>query len=101
MILEQVLLEKGNDLWEVFWQPAPPGAFEEKKLSYRPVQSDIQTPVPESKCSSRGTHYLTINSYLASSAFCHLLITFSNSLDPDQDRHNQDRVTLCIPERIF
>ena len=53
MILEQVLLEKGNDLWEVFWQPAPPGAFEEKKLSYRPVQSDIQTPVPESKCSSR------------------------------------------------
>ena len=26
---------------------------------------------------------LTLNSYLASSDFCHLLITFANSLDPD------------------
>ena len=27
-------------------------------------------------------------SNLASSDFCRLLITFANSLDPDQDRHN-------------
>ena len=27
-------------------------------------------------------------SLLASSDFCHLLITFENSLDPDQDPHN-------------
>ena len=28
------------------------------------------------------------NSFLASSDFCNLLITFANSLDPDQDRQN-------------
>ena len=28
------------------------------------------------------------NSYLASGDFCPLLITFPNSLDPDQDHHN-------------
>ena len=28
------------------------------------------------------------NSSLASCDFCHLLITFANSLDPDQDRQN-------------
>ena len=28
------------------------------------------------------------NSFLASGHFCHLMVTFSNSLDPDQDRHN-------------
>ena len=28
------------------------------------------------------------NSLPTSSDFCHLLITFSNSLDPDQARHN-------------
>ena len=28
------------------------------------------------------------NFVLASSDFCHLLITFANSLDPDQDRQN-------------
>ena len=27
-------------------------------------------------------------SFLASSDFCHLLVKFANSLDPDQDRHN-------------
>ena len=27
-----------------------------------------------------------LNSLLASGDFCHLLITFANSLDPDQDR---------------
>ena len=30
---------------------------------------------------------LRVNSDLDSGDFCHLLITFSNSLDPDQDRH--------------
>ena len=29
-----------------------------------------------------------INSFLASGDFCHLLISFSNSLDPDQDGQN-------------
>ena len=31
---------------------------------------------------------VTVNSFLASSKFCHLPITFANSLDPDQDRQN-------------
>ena len=29
-----------------------------------------------------------INYFLASSTFCHLLITFANSFDPDQDQQN-------------
>ena len=28
------------------------------------------------------------NSFLAGSNYCHLLITFANSLDPDQDQQN-------------
>ena len=31
---------------------------------------------------------LWINSFLASGDICHLLITFANCLDPDQDRQN-------------
>ena len=31
---------------------------------------------------------LSFNSFLARGDFCHLLITFANSLDPDQDRLN-------------
>ena len=31
---------------------------------------------------------LRLNSFLASGDFCHLLITFVNSLDPDQDWHS-------------
>ena len=49
MILEQVFLEKGQELWEVFWQPAPADAYKEKNITYKPVESDIQTPAPESK----------------------------------------------------
>ena len=30
----------------------------------------------------------TFNSFLAGSDFCHLVITFANSLDPDQDQLN-------------
>ena len=30
----------------------------------------------------------SFNSFLASDDFCRLLITFANSLDPDQDRQN-------------
>ena len=33
-------------------------------------------------------HLIKLNSFLASDDFCHLLITFANSLDPDQDRQN-------------
>ena len=29
-----------------------------------------------------------VNHFLASGEFCHLLRTFANSLEPDQDRHN-------------
>ena len=32
--------------------------------------------------------YLEFNSFLASSDFCRLLITFANSLDPDHDQQN-------------
>ena len=31
---------------------------------------------------------MTFNSFLACGDFCHMLITFANSLDPDQDRRN-------------
>ena len=31
---------------------------------------------------------LCLNSFLANGNFCHLLITFANSLDPDQDRQD-------------
>ena len=37
-----------------------------------------------------GVYFLfrQFNSFLASSKFCHLLITFANGLDPDQDPQN-------------
>ena len=44
---------------------------------------------------------------IASSDFCCQLITFANSLDPDQDRQkvgpdlDPNRLTLSVPERIF
>ena len=31
--------------------------------------------------------YITINSFLVSSSFCCLLMTFASCLDPDQDQH--------------
>ena len=31
---------------------------------------------------------MLLNIFLASGEFCHLLIIFANSLDPDQDRQN-------------
>ena len=31
---------------------------------------------------------ITFNSFLANGDFCRLLLTFANSLDPDQDRRN-------------
>ena len=37
----------------------------------------------------RGKHdFIAFKSFLASGHFCHLLITFANSLDPDQDQQN-------------
>ena len=44
--------------------------------------SDDNAHVSEYTCST------FINSFLASGDFWHLLITFANSLDPDQDRQN-------------
>ena len=37
---------------------------------------------------SQVTRLRIINYFLASGNFCHLLITFANSLDPDQDQLN-------------
>ena len=40
---------------------------------------------------------MVFNSFLASGDFCHLLIAFANSLDPDQDGQNElnpNRLTL-------
>ena len=56
---------------------------------------------------------LHFNSYLASGDFCCLLITLTNSLDPDQDQHSVGpdldpnclkpivSDTYCVPERIL
>ena len=54
-------------------------------------------------------HCFHFNSFLASSDFCRLLITFANSLDPDQDQQNvgldldPNCLTLAdrVPERLF
>ena len=40
-------------------------------------------------------YYRHFNSLPASGKFCHLLITFANSLDPDQARHSAG-----IPEKL-
>ena len=45
-------------------------------LQYLPLWQKIMSPKA------------TVNSYLASGDFCRLLITFANSLDPDQDQQN-------------
>ena len=49
-----------------------------------------------------------VNSFPARGDFCHLLITFANSLDPDQDRQTSDLISIQtvshtdgIPERFF
>ena len=34
------------------------------------------------------TGYMCLNTFLASGDICCLLLTFTNSLDPDQDRHS-------------
>ena len=39
------------------------------------------------------------NTFLATGVFCHLLINFANSLDPDQDR--QKIILYCIYDTIF
>ena len=36
----------------------------------------------------------TFNSFLPSRDFCHLLISFANSLDPDQDQQNVSSVDV-------
>ena len=44
------------------------------------------------------------NYFLASSNFYHLLITFENSLDPDQNQQNDldpNSLTTFVPERFF
>ena len=40
------------------------------------------------------------NSFHASGDFCHLLITFANSLDPDQERQNvgPDLGQICLAQ---
>ena len=47
-----------------------------------------KSPIPYVTAISKQHHKKkTLNSFLASGYFCHLLMTFANSLDPDQDRH--------------
>ena len=36
-------------------------------------------------------YHIGVGCICASSDFCSLLITFANSLDPDQDQYNQDQ----------
>ena len=56
-----------------------------------------------SQCGSN----LDYNSFPANGNFCHLLISFANSLDPDQARQNvgpdldPNCLTDVIPERFF
>jgi hypothetical protein len=38
------LVDKGEELWEAFWQPAPDNMFPEKSISYRQVESEVQAP---------------------------------------------------------
>ena len=51
--------------------------------------------------------YIAISSFLARDDFCHLLITFANSSDPDQDRQyvcanpDSNRLTLIIFLKYF
>ena len=44
-----------------------------------------------------------VNSLLTSGNFCYLLITFANSLNPDQDRHNvgPDLDPNCLSLMVF
>ena len=44
-------------------------------------------------------NHMLLNSFLNSGDFCCLLITFANSLDPDQDRQNvgPDLDPICLP----
>ena len=48
---------------------------------------------------------LLINSFFASGFFCRLLIIYTNSLDPDQDRQNVgpdlDPNSFTLRQRIF
>ena len=52
-------------------------------------------------------HVTMFNSYLASGDFCHLLITFANSLELDQDRQNvgpdldPNCFTMIVFRKIF
>lgn len=45
-MLEQKLLDKGEELWEAFCQPAPVELFPEKSISYKQVQSEMPAPTP-------------------------------------------------------
>ena len=46
---------------------------------------------------------LTLSLLAARGNFCHLLISFANSLDPDQDRHNvcPDLDPNCLTTRLY
>ena len=45
--------------------------------------------------------FFSFNSLPASSKFCHLLITFANSLDPDQDQDRKSVGPDSVPEIFF
>lgn len=45
-MLEQKLMDKGEELWEAFCQPAPVELFPEKSISYKQVQSEVPAAKP-------------------------------------------------------
>ena len=49
----------------------------------------------QAQCFVKGYQQATFNSFLLSSNFCCLLITFANSLDPGQDQQ-KDRTSVLI-----
>ena len=67
----------------------------------------LKVHLTKAETASRKGLFKILSSFLYSGNFCNLLVTFANSLDPDQDRQNigldldPNRLTLNVPERFF
>ena len=60
-------------------------------ISYKVVSLTgqiVEDVVRNSKHAISSHEYQIFHSFLARCDFCHLLITFANSIDPDQDQQN-------------
>ena len=55
---------------------------------YKSKKKQSGIPCIPGVCNCFKTTDPVLNYFLASSDFCHLLVTSANSLDPDQDRQN-------------